>query len=192
MRTIDVWKTERETAEVLECGLKVKRGSSIDGKPTLMIWKPKALKPYANYRFLTREQADAYLERQVNQQREVWARREVNKILRKGSEEDRAKVQVGSIFHYSWGYDQTNCDFFQVVAMNGRRLTLQEIGQQSVEGSQGFMSESRIAVKDAFLKDSKPFTKLLQFTNGKPYITMNSYGWCELWDGKPEYASWYA
>ena len=187
----DIFHREREQAEILPCGLKVYREDR-GGVPYAKLWRPKAQKPFANYRFRNAEQRERYIQEQTESYIQQQKDKEQRKVERRGTEEQLSLVEVDAIFHFSWGYEQTNCDFYQVTAKRGRMLTLREIGSRAVPGSQGFMSDRRLAVKDAFLADSEPITKRLQFSNGKPFITMKSYGWCELWDGKEEYCSWYA
>jgi hypothetical protein len=40
-----------------------------------------------------------------------------------------AAVNVGDIFQAMWGYDQTNIDYFQVVAVSGQMMQVREISQ---------------------------------------------------------------
>lgn len=63
-------------------------------------------------------------------------------------------VDVGSIFCFSWGYEQTNIDFFQVVRRTTAMLELRAIKAEQVPGSgEGqFMADRCVAVKDAFLE----------------------------------------
>jgi len=98
-------------------------------------------------------------------------------------------LEVGDIMHYSWGYDQTNCQYYQVIACTDHTATIREIGYQTVPGSEGFMSESVVPVKGAFLESEKPMTKRVRPGN---YITIESYGSCSKWEGDQNYHSWYA
>ena len=117
----------------------------------------------------------------------------------------------GDILHHSWGYDQTNCDFYQVVVVKKASVVLRPIGSKGVEESDGFMSQSVMPVKDAFIEkghhaltkyseaitpDNPTITKLVQFyvnpDGSLRYFIPTPYGWCDAWDGKPEYSSWYA
>jgi len=127
----------------------------------------------------------------------------------------RARFQnpykVGDILHHSWGYDQTNCDFYQVVEVKKASVVLRKIGAKTVPGSEGFMSESLMPEKDAFIiEGSQALTKKNKaITPDNPtifkrvsfyvkedetlrYFIPTPYGWCDLWEGKPEYNSWYA
>jgi len=118
--------------------------------------------------------------------------------------------KAGDILHHSWGYDQTNCDFYQVVEVKKASVVLRKIGAETVPGAEGFMSESLMPRKDHFIvqgyhaltkkgaitPDSPTITKRVSFyvnpDGSLRYYIPVPYGWCDLWQGKPEYHSWYA
>ena len=196
---LDLFKEEREKAEVLECGLKVLKENNIGNRPTLKIWKPKAIKPYANYYFESDERLEEYLQKQINNFLESKKIKEERKIARKGTSEDLEKIKVGSIFHYSWGYDQTNVEFYQVIEKTARTVKIRELAQESI-GEEGIssMAEYRKPIKDSFLEprnegdeQGEILTKKIQFSNGEPFLSFR-FGWCSLWDGQKKYCSWYA
>ena len=60
-------------------------------------------------------------------------------------------VKIGQIFSMSWGYDQTNVNYFQVVSLTAKGVYVREIGACSVPDTQGFMSEDVKPNKDRFL-----------------------------------------
>ncbi len=116
--------------------------------------------------------------------------------------------KVGDILHHSWGYDQTNCDFYQVVEVKKASVVLRKIGAGTVPGSGGFMSECLMPVKDAFIPqgsqaltkhdkaitpENPTITKRVSFSvkedGSLRYFIPAPYGWCDLWEGKPEYSS---
>jgi len=99
------------------------------------------------------------------------------------------KFEVGDIIYYSWGYDQTNVDFFQVVVVREKSISIRPI--MSKENETGFMSGNSMPIKDAF--KGEPMTKRVnKFDyNGNPYISFD-YGCGCLWDGSPVSCSWYA
>lgn len=155
-------------------------------RPTIKVWRGKQKKPrYYGYR--TPEQ----LERWLTEQKAAEDRDELQARQRKSADlvrlqEQLDRIQVGTLLHYSWGYDQTNCDFYQVVAKKGRSVTLREIGSKSVPGSEGFMCDKRVPVRDEFI--GEPFTKII----GKHGISMD-YGSCTpTRDDEQHYCSWYA
>ena len=136
-------------------------------------------------------------------------------MMRQKKQEAKARFQnpykVGDILHHSWGYDQTNCDFYQVVEVKKASVVLRKIGAETVPGSEGFMCESLMPVKDAFITeghhaltkysdaitpDNPTIFKKVSFyvkeDGSLRYYIPTPYGWCDLWEGKPQYSSWYA
>lgn len=101
-------------------------------------------------------------------------------------------VPIGAIFNWSWGYDQTNNNFYQVIAVTKCMVTVREITSKLVSGMEtGPMAGHVIACPDEFI--GEPMRKRVQFgSEDKPYLTMETFGWCSLWNGKPQYESWYA
>jgi hypothetical protein len=183
----DLWEQERNKAEDLGL-LKVLRN---DTPCTVKIWKPKAKNPFANYRFKSIEDREQYIKTQLENMREHERLKAEWKAKRKATPELLNTVNVGDIFHYSWGYDQTQCEFYQIVEKKGCYALLKEIGQETVAGSEGFMCDHRIAKKDAFINNAKIIRKKILFSNGKPYFSFD-FGSCSLWDGNSCYCSWYA
>ena len=53
----------------------------------------------------------------------------------------KAEMVVGAVLYTSWGYDQTNVEFFEVIERKGASVTVREILKRSVEGSEGFMCD---------------------------------------------------
>lgn len=84
--------------------------------------------------------------------REDWVKEKVSTI--KNRIDDFVKVKekrkeavsshifkVGDALYQSWGYDQTNIDFFEVVAVLPKSVKIRPISQIMVEGSGGMMCE---------------------------------------------------
>lgn len=195
---IDLWQSSREKAVILPCGLKMLKEDQVRVTDKsimfcLSMWLPKAIKPFINCWVRTAEHRDKMIENAIKNYEYGQAEKEKRKAERRGNPAQWELVQVGFIFHCSWGYDQTNNDFYQVIDKKGQFVTLRAIRQNSIP-SPGFspMSDHRTAVKDAFLENSKPFVKKVQFSGGRPYITMNSYSSAHIWDGDKVYNSWYA
>ena len=80
-----------------------------------------------NYRFNSAERMNAYIADYIAgiaAQRERAAARRAERVAAARN----AVVNVGDIFRASWGYDQTNIDYFQVVAVRGQMMDVREIG----------------------------------------------------------------
>lgn len=108
-------------------------------------------------------------------------------------------VKVGDLFNMSWGYDQTNNNFFQVVRVTPKGAYVREIGSRSV-GGEGFMCNNVTAVKGSFLNRSQwcgdnnsPKLVRIKNYNGKPYFMINGRYMASLTtETETHYNSWYA
>jgi hypothetical protein len=101
-------------------------------------------------------------------------------------------VGVGDIFVSSWGYDQTNIDFFEVVRLTGASVVVRPIGKDRIEMN-GPGGNKVMPRKGAFT--GQEMTKRISGVgpNGddrgfnRPAFSVNSYATAFLWDGQPEY-----
>lgn len=99
-------------------------------------------------------------------------------------------VEVGTIFVSSWGYDQTNVDFYQVIRLMPASVELRPIGKHYTET--GFMSGTSVPIPDNFV--GGPFTKRVTggWRGDGAWINLTSYSGASVWDGQPERESHYA
>lgn len=96
-------------------------------------------------------------------------------------------VKEGDLFVASWGWEQTNIDAYQVIAKKGATVTLREIAVASVEGSEGFMCDRVVPVKNEFIGNE--FKKRI---TGK-HINIDDVRMATpAEEGKEHYRSWYA
>ncbi len=105
-------------------------------------------------------------------------------------------VKIGDIFSSSWGYDQTNVDYYQVVGFAGKTMVaLREIAGRTTET--GFMCGQKVPTPGAF-KGGAIRKKLKLGYNGNPSVRLNSFSSASKMtpkaDGSYEsnYVSWYA
>lgn len=123
---------------------------------------------------------------------EKQARKELNSAVKASD-----FYQIGDIIYNSWGYEQTNVEFYQVVRMTAKTICVEEIAQEQVpESMNGHgMSCDVIAVKDSFLKNGGKFQLQVKVfkADGDHYLaggeSFYSFG---KWNGTPKYCSWYA
>jgi hypothetical protein len=101
-----------------------------------------------------------------------WAQAQADKATDHG-------LVVGSILSSSWGYDQTNVDFYEVVAVTGKQVIIREIAAKQVG------RDSVVPVIGKFV--GAPMRKAPSIYRGKPWVKINSYASAKLWDGKPAY-----
>lgn len=137
----------------------------------------KAQNPTFNYSFRDEARRAQYVA-QWFANMEAAAARKLERIA-----ERRAKMaqphalKVGSILRNSWGYDQTNIDYFQVVRLIGARMVeIREIG--SMREGDGYGGTGRCApTPDAFI--GKPLRK--QVSSDGRSVKIHSWGsWAHL------------
>jgi hypothetical protein len=110
----------------------------------------------------------------------------------KAREEFINPYKAGDILYGSWGYDQTNIDFFQVVGVKNRSLQIREIASSSVRDT-SWCSAEVSPVKDRFVKDEIHRVNLvIRSYNGKTSHSIKSpiYGWLNKHEGGTHHSSW--
>jgi hypothetical protein len=170
--------------------VKVKDYSQAGGQPAYVakvryavtITKPNGKSPYANYAFRTEKARQEYIEQeQASFQRHLTLVKE----RQEKRKQSKLNLKIGDILYTSWGYDQTNVDWYQVTDLFGNSgVILREIGASVTET--GFMSGESLPIRNDFI--SEPMRKIVR----GDYITIDESRTAFLWNGKPKYNSWYA
>lgn len=107
---------------------------------------------------------------------------EDKKEERKAARKAPTSYKVGDIFYSSWGYEQTNVNFYEVVGVKGKQtLELREIASKIVS-SDGGPTTHVTAVPGHFIRE-KLYTKR---ASGK-YINISECQTGYPWDGQPKY-----
>lgn len=115
-------------------------------------------------------------------------------------------VKVGDIFYMSWGYDQTNLNFFVVVELVGSQsVRIKECVLKTTEESMYSHGMARVVAFDPsdyailessfFCKDNpkgKGMLKRVCQTGDSVYLNMTSFANAYPYKGKKMYNSWYA
>ncbi len=146
----------------------------------------KALKPIVYASFRTRDAALAYLQSTADGLAYSAASKQKRRNERSAF---RTTLKVGDILEASWGYDQTNYDFYQVVEVNGpQTVTIREIGADS--RAEGWCRDALTPTKDFFLKDGK--TKVCRVGPGES-VKVRDWGvWASPYRGGERHATSYA
>lgn len=154
---------------------------SNNGRLICAMFSGKSSKPFSHFYYQTEEKRIEAIEKQKNYESN-------NEIARLQREEqykiEAEKIQVGSILFSSWGYEQTNIDFYIVLERKNDFVIIQEIGAKCVES--GDMTGKVIA--DPTKVIGEPFRKKISKAAS---ISLNSFSYCALWDGRPKYFSSY-
>ena len=135
-------------------------------------YRGKASKPAWHFSFRTEEALKNKIEETLRYEMEAAdrkAKRQAEKKLACASHD----VKPGDIFRCSWGYDQTNIDYYQVVSISGQMATVRAIGCMSEET--GFMSGESVPALGHFI--GEPFRVRIQKWDVKsePYFKAHSF-----------------
>ena len=113
-------------------------------------------------------------ERMDMAQQLIGSKAKEEKISKKATEKtNRFGVKVGDVFVNSWGYEQTNIDFWQVVELKGQtQIILRAIKSEgrNIEWCQRMVKP----VKDAFTShyEGETIRKTVKGTTENPYCSM--------------------
>jgi len=116
------------------------------------------------------------------------------KPVKKAEPVNKYGVKIGDVFYESWGYEQTNIDFWQVVALRGTsQIVLRAIASENVRDC-GFCSCMVRPVKDSFTKHyaGEEIKKIVKGTKENPYCSAehgNIYK--TTWDAEHNETSYY-
>lgn len=151
-----------------------------------MAFSGKRMKSDFHYRFDSEERMRAYVEKHL----ESLRAHQKEKAKRKAVMNRPSELQIGDILENSWGYDQTNIDFYQVISRTEKSVKVRAICSKEAENTYSIapMTGRCIPLKDCFKKESPLLAKRVY--NGC-YVSMK-HGGCSKWDGKPSHYSWYA
>lgn len=150
-----------------------------DGKAESKAFKGTAAKPFWWYLFKTIERREAFIDRRIDDLKRV-----AEKACRK-SPPAADHYAVGEVLYDSWGYDQTNVDWYQVTRVKGKSIWLRRVAENSSDAgncSSGFTQPRRNEFHgEEIRKTVQPGGHVASPLRGGLY----------KWDGKPKYCSSY-
>jgi hypothetical protein len=95
--------------------------TSTAGHPCASAFIGKSLKPAWNYRFKTDDRRAAEIAKTIENVKASHDYKAQQKA--KASEENKIRsYKVGDLFKCSWGYEQTNVDFYELVELRGETM----------------------------------------------------------------------
>lgn len=149
-----------------------------EDKLIAVAWSGKRSKHDWLYRFRDKKQMDKYIS-------DYFCKLEDRARLKIESKEQKKKekleffdsIQVGDIFVDSWGYDQTNVDFYKVTKKLKASIKIVKIGSEVVER---FIS-SMMVVPRPSINTSEEITKIPQ----DGYVRTSSFSHAVPWSGNP-------
>jgi len=160
------------------------------GRPCARVFKGRSIKPTLRCYYPSTESRDQNVERFLETVRnEQTAAQERNK--------ERSKphnLNVGDVLVSSWGWEQTNVDFYKVVTVVSKRtVEVVRIGTVEAEDEE----TKSLAMQGKKLPDdststSRPSRHRVDMGNGEACITVGYRQFARPWNGKPVFYSSYA
>lgn len=149
----------------------------------LVIFEKRDVKPYIHNRFDSEELRHKKLKEYKEYYQKKHDAKEAETAALKAKMD---AVKVGDIFCSSWGYEQTNIDFYIIVERKNNFVIVQQIGHNRVYLS-GF-NDRGTTTPNQDIKIGEPFRKRLTLFG----FNINSYTSASPYDGKPKSWSSYA
>ena len=126
---------------------------------------------------LRKTELKAAIEKYVDGQRATLKFKAARRATRKAPN----TLAIGSILSASWGYDQTNVDFYEVVDKPSQHfVVIRKIAQNTIEsnGAQDYV----VPVLGSYVEDGKRVKASADNT-----VRINSYNTASEWSGQPMY-----
>lgn len=166
-----------------------------NGAPFYMGFRSEKVAKHQEHHSCKDEAArDSYVDRFFN----YWGRPAKEKAARKERERNGVNpFKVGDILLNTWGYEQTNHDFYEVVATTPKTITIRQVKTRELIDPVVGMKEpydmrSRVEAVRGVYEDDKAMVKKVAFdSDGKGYVSME-FGSCELWGGEVKTSTHYA
>jgi len=158
--------------------------------------KARFPKPEFNFRYRSLEQMQNHLELFIAAKENNQRRKEELKEKKKEAlKEFNHPFKMGQILYESWGYEQTNLKYYQIMAVKGRSAVLRPIAKKEV-ASTSWASGMYEPMENEFI--GSPIVKRISVSvgyNGAISYNINmgeSIGWLHQYNGSANYCSWYA
>jgi len=99
-------------------------------------------------------------------------------------------MQKGDILVSSWGYGQTNIDFYKVVDTTPKSVKIVRIGQIVIDKETGHPLSEYVLPNENEIRGRVMTKRVKVFrSSGEQYVGINSYAIAQKWSGSPQFQS---
>ena len=142
----------------------------------------KTKKPIFHYRFKDAERMHSYIKKFFDDRKEHFVRKTEAKAKRLSAGQEMANnAKVGDIYSSSWGYGQTNIDFYKIVEKKGKMsFMLQKIG--SMISRHTDWGVDYVMPNPEHTRGEPMLKRMTQYG-----FNLNSYATACPWHGRPVY-----
>lgn len=146
------------------------------GKLLLTTFFRKSKKTYDNCIFGSEIEFKKHLDFFIKKDKEDQALKVADALAKKAFVNPS---KVGDVFTCSWGCEQTNIDYYQVIAVSGKRVTVRKIrGERKYQDDNpSSMVGVVTALVDQFVDSAEPFSRIV---SPDCSIKINSYSFARL------------
>lgn len=105
--------------------------------------------------------------------------------------------KIGQVLYDSWGWEQTNIDFYEIVEIKNKSIVIREIASKYApsENQKGISSMAAYVepVPGAYVGEPQ-LKKINVMLSGEShsYYIKSEHGWISQYENNPIYSSWYA
>jgi hypothetical protein len=146
----------------------------IDGNPFAYGFQGKARQPVWAYRFKDAAHRERFIGEKIAARRAHFGRKAERAAERKQATHS---LTVGDILSSSWGYDQTNVDFYEVVAVpSSKSVIIRKIASQAA-------ARDRVAPQPGVFIEGP----MLKRVTAHGSVKIEDYAWASKWSGAPMY-----
>jgi len=155
------------------------------GRPCARGFKGRAQKPTIAHYYDTEEQREFYVQEWLDK-----IKKEADeKAARRAERNKPHTVKVDDILRCSWGHEQTNVDFYQVVKLPTKKsVQLRQLVTEIETTNPLDMCGLASTTKDNFKSEGEGFRAKI---DGNNCVTISSYQFARPWDGQTTHVSWY-
>jgi hypothetical protein len=148
---------------------------------SVALWTHQTIRPSYYYKFKTEQERETWIDYQKasidsqQQSQDQWAEK---------LQAEKSNIKEGIVMYDSWGWEQTNIDFYKVVRKTDGMVWLQKLKSEVKET--GFMSGNTWPTDET---EGEVFKRRI----GKYGVKINDNRGClRPYDGNPKSCSWYA
>jgi hypothetical protein len=148
---------------------------------SVALWTHQTIRPSYYYKFKTDEERSAWI---ASQKKSIDTQKQSHDQWAERLRAEKCNIKEGIVMYDSWGWEQTNIDFYKVVRKTDSTVWLQKLRSEVKET--GFMSGRTWPTDEAY-------GEVIKRRIGKYGVKISDYrGSLTPYDGTPKTCSWYA
>lgn len=158
-----------------------------DGNYQAMAFGGKRSKPDFHIRFRDQARRSEHVSNYIDN---LKSRKEEKAERQAAKNAFEHTLKEGDILYSSWGYDQTNIDFYQVTKVVGKKSVKIRKIYSGIDHHDGCQSNYVVPMKDSFYENRGEYDRdgneMLKRVQEGNIVSISSYANAYPWDGSPK------